>query len=345
MSDFDEPEDGSDAGVGLEPGKVYFMREVDLRTGESFPYYKIGKVLDAKDVAKRLKEHQTGNPRVIETVTEIESPMVTRLETMLHNIFGNERIHSGEWFAFGDDAALQGAIAKAVALNDDLKANESAVATAQELGLRLSTGAKKTASSTDEDLVDLLLSYKTAAKTVLDLSNKVRVHLSTLTEDPLFGRIGKFSQPKPSPRFGSAAFKKAEPEIYESFQTKEYLSSVFTLPRGVEGSAIVLSPEMLGLAGHFEAVAKLSAEDAHLEYLRLWGLAADLHWQIANLTAHAKVATEDFDGIEGLTGWKRYINFKFDSARFKTEMPDLHAQYVTVSTPKESFKVFEWKSY
>ncbi len=49
----------------LKPGKLYFLGEKDLLTGEHTKYIKIGLVYGEKDVSARTKEHQTGNPREI----------------------------------------------------------------------------------------------------------------------------------------------------------------------------------------------------------------------------------------------------------------------------------------
>ena len=51
----------------LKPGKLYFLGEKDLLTGEHTKYVKIGLVYGEKDVSARIKEHQTGNPRAIWT--------------------------------------------------------------------------------------------------------------------------------------------------------------------------------------------------------------------------------------------------------------------------------------
>ena len=51
----------------LKSGKLYFLGEKDLLTGEHTKYVKIGLVYGEKEISERILEHQTGNPRAIWT--------------------------------------------------------------------------------------------------------------------------------------------------------------------------------------------------------------------------------------------------------------------------------------
>lgn len=81
-------------------GTLYFMVEEDRFGGPPSSYVKIGIVSGDREVAKREREHQTGNPRKINSHHSIQTPGVQMLETFLHNYFAKYRV-KGEWFLLG----------------------------------------------------------------------------------------------------------------------------------------------------------------------------------------------------------------------------------------------------
>ena len=81
----------------LVRGTLYINRDRDYRTSEWGPYVKIGIVRNDRESQDRVKEHQTGNPREVVTMRELQSPMVHHLETQLHHRFATMWL-SGEWF-------------------------------------------------------------------------------------------------------------------------------------------------------------------------------------------------------------------------------------------------------
>jgi len=346
MSDIENniEEDGENT-AGLEPGKVYFMREVDLLTKQEFPYYKIGKVLNEKDVNTRLKEHQTGNPRSIEIVAEVESKQVTRLETALHNLNAGVRIHSGEWFHFPTEVELNAAIADAQRLNAEVDANSTQTERAIELAKTASNGAKREADSEARDIAELLVSNNGASKILTGNAKNIANELRQREGDELFDRVGKITPGKPKSAFSSADLKKDNPELYAQFETQESFSKVFRPVGNISVGESNLLVVEYGFGHDLKHLATLSIAELHAEYLRLWALRATYDWTAENLANALRVATGEYEGIEGLVSWKRYNTFRFDSARFKAEMPDLYQQFVRESQGKETFKVFEWKSY
>lgn len=101
-------------------GTLYFMREYDRFDQSTFPFVKIGIVKGEADVSRRKKEHQTGNPRQIQSQKDIPSPAVQMLETFMHNYFATQRIE-GEWFR---DAQLDEMIRKAEEMALELESAE-----------------------------------------------------------------------------------------------------------------------------------------------------------------------------------------------------------------------------
>lgn len=68
-------------------GEIYFIRE-HLGTGFS-EFTKIGLVRekDGRSSADRIKEHQTGNPRPLESIKEVSTVFVSAVENTLHREF------------------------------------------------------------------------------------------------------------------------------------------------------------------------------------------------------------------------------------------------------------------
>ena len=83
----------------MTEGSVYLLRDVDLLNGNISQYLKIGKTIDT--TAKRIQQHQTGNPRKINNIFDILATGMSEMETYLHHYFSSLRI-CGEWFDIDD---------------------------------------------------------------------------------------------------------------------------------------------------------------------------------------------------------------------------------------------------
>ncbi len=110
--------------MSTKDGWVYLLRERDFLTGKTDRYLKIG--LTERDVADRVKEHQTGNARQVISVYERHVPLMNAMETYLHHVFSPDRIN-GEWFDM-DDAKVTGEV---IPLIEDM-AEQQAVAKANK---------------------------------------------------------------------------------------------------------------------------------------------------------------------------------------------------------------------
>ena len=88
----------------MKEGWVYLLRDIDVLSGSVGQYLKIGKTEMGVGTPKRIKQHQTGNPRKIYNVSDIQAPGMSEMETFMQHYFSPLRI-SGEWFDI-DDALL-----------------------------------------------------------------------------------------------------------------------------------------------------------------------------------------------------------------------------------------------
>ena len=104
----------------LVAGTLYFISELDVLTGQTFDYYKIGLVKDSRqgDSLDRAGEHQTGNPRRLAVRHTVKTPAINDLETLMHDLYATERIF-GEWFVLPGNS-----VKKAVAKAEELAAQQ-----------------------------------------------------------------------------------------------------------------------------------------------------------------------------------------------------------------------------
>ena len=100
----------------ITPGEIYFLREIDVLSGEKSPYVKIGLVELSRESSKRKKEHQTGNPRDLVLVSHFKTECVRAVEKYLHWHYIEYGVR-GEWFKFSDET-LGGVIKYAEGLRD-----------------------------------------------------------------------------------------------------------------------------------------------------------------------------------------------------------------------------------
>ena len=79
----------------VDTGEIYCIRERDFITQKDGLYVKLGKT--SRDTKKRLKEHQTGNPRQEIAEAVEKTVMMSSLEKYLHYVFAEHCVNS-EWF-------------------------------------------------------------------------------------------------------------------------------------------------------------------------------------------------------------------------------------------------------
>lgn len=83
----------------IDDGEIYCIRERDFITQKNGLYVKLGKT--SRDTKKRLKEHQTGNPRQEVAEAVEKTIMMSSLEKYLHYVFAEHCVNS-EWFVIDE---------------------------------------------------------------------------------------------------------------------------------------------------------------------------------------------------------------------------------------------------
>jgi hypothetical protein len=336
MDEFDESvEDEAKVSGKFLPGTLYFMKETDFISGETFEYYKIGIVKGERDVFDREKDHKTGNPRHIASVKDIESPAVQILETYLHNALAKHRVSSGEWFYLPDDLLPQ-AIELAAEIREKLVANVD--------GLLLEAGKSKmnhagVALGFSQDLQDLAnaaLRAEASAKQAVEKRKTIGQFLKDVAgEDESLNFLFKISSVDERRSFDTTSFSKAHKEIYEKYKTKE--SSSWSLNFLVKLENKPPSEELM--------LGNLSPIQLHEAYLDAWSEQANHAFEHALLEAQLIAAIGDAASVDGLVEWKESKRLAFDGVKFKAEHPDLAADFMKVTPAKVNKSPAEWASY
>lgn len=138
--------------MNLLSGHLYFINELDIKTGQKSEYYKVGIVKESahRDSQNRLLEHQTGNPRKLYVVETIQTPAVEYVESTLHYLFASNRV-MGEWMRFSDDE-LSMAIDKAKEMSSTIANTLQDIEESERLKKIVSNGLFLPASDLAEEM-------------------------------------------------------------------------------------------------------------------------------------------------------------------------------------------------
>ncbi len=348
------------AKIKLTPGQLYFLRERDFLTGEISRYVKIGLVRDAKETAKRIAEHQTGNPRKIYDYRSLSSPFVEHVETLMHYWFAPKWI-TGEWFNMNEDE-IDAAIAIAEEIIQEQQESKVTLERSYELGLMESTGETIEASEDAQKVWEELTQVKVEMD-VLAARKKIIDHELRKASGNAGGIAGVLSVSfiEGGIRFDDKLLLEDHPELHEEYCTKE--TSSVTGPFTVKGKKTLKkeNPELNNEAKSLEKidldVSDIDFEKSvepteqikalHADYINIQRETYIKDWHYARLEAQLKMLTGDSDGIDGLCGWKRELKHKasFDKKRFEEDHPELVEKYSRKSPDSFAVKVFSWRNY
>ena len=347
--------------IKLTPGKLYFIRDVDYLTGEVGNYVKIGIVTKSRTTEKRMKEHQTGNPRGIFEVHEVvDVPFVERLETHIHYEY-NERWITGEWFLL-DKKETKAVYQRAEALKTEQIASQKTVRNALEkLLVTLSNGKIKKATKAGKALEAKLLKLKADLNILaaqIDIS-KYAFYKEMEANGSIEGVV-RIKYTPPAYNFDEAAFKKAHPKIYKKYVVKkpDKWSHRFNLSKVSTASLSKIDPTLnatkkaLGtttytkkqLSNTKKRTKKL--EKMHLDHLVLLRKEKLYSFEYEMLQYELQALVGAYEGIDGICTWPRTtqkVADAFDTAGFKEAEPALYDKFCT-KPRKESFAMEVEKS-
>jgi hypothetical protein len=299
----------------LTGGEIYFLGETDLRTGKETGFVKIGLVRekDARDTESRLREHQTGNPRMLHVVKVVKTPIVERVETTLHGKFATSRV-SGEWFNF-NSIPVETAIAEASTLSKNAKANLEDLNQAEILKSKKST--QKTIPSNKETikLYQDYLQINFQLKQCKELSKHIQDVLYQASLNKLdIDHLLEVQKRKPAQRFSEEIFAEKFPKIYSQYvETVNEIKQRFTWgsAKDIEFNLQKLNKDLFELVTEASSLSKTAvtksnaADKLHFLYLTVLTHQSPLEWKKDLIEAKVKSACGLSSGIEDICKWNR----------------------------------------
>jgi hypothetical protein len=323
----------------LTGGEIYFIRERDLLSNELTEYFKVGIVReDGKDERSsldRLKNHQTGNPRELILDEVFTTPLVERLESMIHAINATSGIR-GEWLR-NDSNRISEIKMQLTLLVEEAKAVAPVIAKADELKRQFSNDSKIEASESAHSwfakYCDAHLS-EAHYKPLVERINNLLIEAIEKGED--IAKVAKIQEKKIKFDLDEEALKAAHPETYELFMETVVTGPVgkFATKKIVLDQKLVdeeLNPATLEILQVIEKVenGQLGKLELHRPRLDLWGLQSKAAWDKEVAAAHLKVICDVNAGIDGLCTWNRVEKKteKFNKQNFKIAHPDLFEEF------------------
>lgn len=339
------------AAKSLAGGELYFIGEKDPYTGDDTNFVKIGIVRDkdGRGTDHRVKEHQTGNPRLLHPITVITTPVVERIETTMHGLFAPSRL-SGEWFFFTKDER-DAAVGAAQGFIESAQKHESQMAQAENLKKAESNSEVIAASEELKDLHREVIALRAQVAACNSLAKTISDCMLTAHQGGVdFGRLLTIQEKKAIDRFNEEKFKEAYPALWAQYiVTKESFTGSFRVvdPKAERPDPFSLNVHLADLAQHIDvavrelSTSKTGAMELHDMFLRLLTIQAPLEWQQMLAEDVAKSTLGTASEIEGLFKWAREKSLKeaFDKETLREEEPKKYAEFITQTTAKPTVVV------
>jgi T5orf172 domain len=333
------------AARSIASGELYFVGEKDPLTNEDTQFVKIGIVRENENRTTdyRIKEHQTGNPRLLHSVSIIETPIVERVETTMHGKFAPWRL-SGEWFVFRL-SERSAAIKAAEELASQASANQRNMKLAEEFKSVKSLGEMILPSNELLDVHRRLVGIRSQIKACKSMADSV---VNALKDASTRGvdvtKLLTFQDKKGAERFDAENFKLKHPNLWTQFVTVEPSfkgSFLVTDPAAARPDPFALFPELSELNRRIEQallVGNYEVSELHEMFLEVLTLQSPAEWEEDLLEDQIKSECGNAPGLSGVCKWSREEVSKevFDKAGLKAAHPDTYTQFVTVGESTRS---------
>ena len=321
-------------------GVLYIIGE-HSHNGTPTDMYKVGIVRDndrSRSVDERLREHQTGNPRELFIAHTEQTPLVERIETLIHGQHATQRV-GGEWFHL-PGTGLNNLIATAATHIAAANTVTPILHQANDLAATPSNGQTIPASSEHLALHNHYINVRAQLSACQTAINHLITQLLTRqhTEQPR--RPWVHVDVKAARRtIDKKAFEAAHPDLYQQYVTeKESFTKAFR--PSTKGTATPLEAANPTLA-EITTTATNSHADTHdgdtlhRIYLAVLEQQAPLLWAQDQIDTTMRVACADNDAISDICTWKRstVTRPELDTDALKTEHPDLFEQFVQTGEP------------
>jgi len=352
----------------MTPGELYINRDRDFKTGEWGPYVKIGIVRKDRKSKDRASEHQTGNPREVVLLHTFISPMVDRLETLLHNIYSVRRV-SGEWFEMNQEFVDDILVPKIDELIIEQKLEVvNFIAKGENSNLE-SNGKSKDATLEDMKLYNIY-SNLSINRQVLDAEIEIIKADLIKSMGSLGGIDGilELQQKRKEGAFNQELFAEKEPELFSKYieMRLEEISDVKgalkikntsklseineDLDKKLKVSSITVKEVKFEQGSKDLCGRDENQRNLHQTYLEKLGELFVIIHSMECMAADFANKIGEYESLGDLVTWKRGRkitpeNEKFNSSSFKKYHPDLFEKYK--SEPKFSIStvVSKMRSY
>lgn len=339
-------------------GQLYIFGERDYRSEELSGYYKIGIVRNARETSKRMKDHQTGNPREIIEVFSCTMPAVSQAETYLHHVFGIEWI-TGEWFSLNEER-LEHVKNRCLKLKKEQEEIGAVLEKCEELKTTISRG---NALRADNEIVAL------HRQVVLLHEIKIRCEARlTILKNKLIRKAGAHEGIsgilkltfKAGNGWKAKDFEKDHPELHANFLVETVsVSGIFSLhgKRKLEkvdrdlfqekanSSIDRLSPEDIRRNSFLPRTQEI--ENMHLEYIELGRDIYETDWKIEQVEAKIKFCMNTASEITGVAKWprKEKTSSKLDKKALLDAHPKIYGKYSFEKPETIAYEVTKYRRY
>jgi len=346
--------------ASMTPGELYINRDRDFKTGEWGPYVKIGIVRKDRKSKDRASEHQTGNPREVVLLHTFISPMVDRLETLLHNIYSVRRV-SGEWFEMSEEFVDGILIPKIDELIIEQKLEVVNFIAKGENSKLESNGKSKDTTLEDMKLYNIYSNLSINRQVLEAEIEIIRADLiKSMGSSGGIDGILELQQKRNEGTFNQKLFAEKEPELFSKYieirpeeisdvkgnLTVKNISKLSKINENLDKKFKVSSTAVKEVK--FEQGSKdLSGRDEnqknlHQTYLEKLGEWFVINHRMECMAADFANRIGEYESLGEIVTWKRGRkvtpeNEKFNSSSFKRDHPDLFERYK--SEPKFSVSV------
>ncbi len=315
----------------ITPGEIYFLREIDVLSGEKSPYVKIGLVELSRESSKRKKEHQTGNPRDLVLESHFKTECVRAVEKYLHRHYIEHGVR-GEWFKF-DDETLGGVIKYAEELRDMFAEQITSLNDGFRYQSVVSDGRVKPA--TDE--AQKWLHEYNVAHLITTESKKAIEKFREAVKEAYFSGVNVSDVGTVEERKGSKLvekkLKEADPDLYSKYCFEKIIPKfkVFKTNVAFESDPRVARAEVRSSA-LVQAVESMKSEKLDFNSVSQIAFGVDAsskfyakEKELAQL--HLQAQCESAEKIDKICSWKRESGLDFDIKRFKKEQTEAYKRF------------------
>jgi len=340
-------------------GWLYFLGEIDFKSGHKFSYVKIGKTDYDRPVSDRSNDHQTGNPRlIIEVADSIRTNFIDTLETYMHHRFATKRVH-GEWFLFDEDE-LGEAVNEAIRVNELLDSVLTEAQSVKEMNKSLSNGKIIAASKSVIADYEQYLLHETS-RTLHKLNQDIvtaKLRKMTSSNSHLDG-VSVLSLVPRKDKFDEAGFENKHPGVLAKFmKSEEKISRSYTIankPSAAKSHKVVNS-ELKEIKSKHEEITAVSdsvvvrdssIESLHNDWLGLHEMEVESKIIADIYSLRLQHACGDNEEIEGVCKWKRNMQTKesLDTDALIKAEPSNYQKFLVLQTDIAKYVVTKYRSY